>query len=133
MPHWIVRLRPIFAASAPMGMYETMAPAVATSRHVDAPPRPSPMTASTYLVNHVVTPLYPMNHSEMESSRNARLRLTGAGRTSWPAPSSVARFHSGWAASSFRFSSPSFGSRMVRYKIATAVTMIIETMKNSGR
>ena len=36
-----------------------------------------------------------MNHSEMESSRNARLRLTGAGRTSWPAPSSVARFHSG--------------------------------------
>lgn len=30
-------------------------------------------------------------------------------------------------------SSPSFGSRMVRYKIATAATMIIETMKNSGR
>ena len=28
---------------------------------------------------------------------------------------------------------PSFGSRMVRYKIATAATMIIETMKNSGR
>ncbi len=28
---------------------------------------------------------------------------------------------------------PSFGSLMVRYKIATAATMIIETMKNSGR
>ena len=39
----------------------------------------------------------------------------------------------GVGGSSFRFSSPSFGSRMVRYKIATAATMIIETMKNSGR
>ena len=57
MPHWMVRLRPILAASAPMGMYDTIAPAVATSRQVDAPPSPSPITASTYLVNHVVTPL----------------------------------------------------------------------------
>lgn len=57
MPPWIVRLRPIFEAIWPMGMYETMAPAVAMSRQVDAPPRPYPMTVSTYVENHVVTPL----------------------------------------------------------------------------
>ena len=34
-----------------------MAPAVATSRQVEAPPRPSPMTSATYRVNQVVTPL----------------------------------------------------------------------------
>ena len=37
-----------------MGMYETIAPAVAMSRQVDAPPRPCPITTSTYVENHVV-------------------------------------------------------------------------------
>ena len=74
-----------------------------------------------------------MNHSEIEISKKVRLRLTGAGRTSCPVPSSAARFHSGCAASSAWFSASSLGSWMVRYKISTAVTMIIETIKNSGR
>ena len=39
---------------------------------VAVPPTPSPMTSATYVENHVVTPLYPTNHSAMEASRNAR-------------------------------------------------------------
>ena len=53
----MVFLRPIFDAICPTGMYDTMAPPVATSKHVDAPPRPCPITRPTYVVHHVVTPL----------------------------------------------------------------------------
>ena len=46
-PIMIVFLRPILCARLPIGMYEMMAPPVAMSRQVDAPPRPCPITLST--------------------------------------------------------------------------------------
>ena len=47
VPICIVFLRPIFEAMLPIGIYEIMAPPVAISRQVDAPPSPCPITLST--------------------------------------------------------------------------------------
>ena len=66
----------------------------------------------------------------MEARRKARLRFTGAGRTSPPLPSSWARFHAGCSFSRAWFSAASSGSRMVSSKTATAPAMMAETMRN---
>ena len=73
-----------------------------------------------------------MYQRAMEARRKPRLRFTGFGRTSWPEPSSSARFHSGCLASSAWFSAESLGSRMVRSSTASAAAIMALTTRKRG-